>query len=71
MKSKYAHFGPFLRIFMSFVFRHFPLGTPKCLGFSVGPPSVLVSVWDPQVSWFQCGTPKCLVFSGVSLLYWF
>ena len=29
-----------------------PLGTPKCLGFSVEPPSVLVLVWNPQVSWF-------------------
>ena len=24
----------------------------KCLGFSVGPPSVLVLVWNPQVSYF-------------------
>ena len=48
MKSKYAHFGPFLR----FCFRHFPLGTPKCLGFTVEPPSVLVLVWYLQVSWF-------------------
>ena len=26
-------------------------------------PSVLVLVWEPQVSWLYCGTPKCLGFS--------
>ena len=53
---------------------YFLLGTPECLGFSVGPPSVLVLVWDHQVSWFWCGTTKCLGFGvgppSVLVLVW-
>jgi len=33
----------------------------KCLGFNVGPPSILDLVWES----------KCLIFSVGSLMYWF
>ena len=33
----------------------------KCLGFSVGPPSVLVLVWSPKCLGFSVGPPSVLV----------
>ena len=62
MKSKYAYFGPFLRIFFpptltdTFFYPASVLvlvWSPKCLGFSVGPPSVLVLVWGQHYTGFS------------------